>query len=66
MLKFRKYRVVFWLVVVLCAGGTLLLLYGKGASVMKNNSGAINVSAPRPLIDSAIPARIETATFALG
>lgn len=66
MLNLSKNRVVLWLLFVLCAGGVLFLLYGKGASAMKNKTGALDVSTPKPLIDSAIPVRIETATFALG
>jgi len=66
MLNLSKNRAVLWLFFILCAGGVLILLYGQGASAMKNKTGTVNVSTPRPLIDSTIPVRIETATFALG
>jgi hypothetical protein len=54
---------------LLCIGGVLFFSHAKGTSVMKNNkenTEPVNGSAQKPLIDSALSAIVETATFALG
>lgn len=66
MINRTRNRVVLWFFFVLCAGVVLFLLYGQGESAMKNKTETSNVTASKPLIDSAIPMKIETATFALG
>ena len=66
MINLTKNRVVLWVFFVLCVGGVLFLLYGQGESAMKNKTETTIVPTPKPLIDVAVPARIETATFALG
>ena len=66
MLTLRKNIILSWLLFILSAGGTLFFLYGQGESAMTKKTDTEASAAPKPFIDSAVPARMETATFALG
>jgi hypothetical protein len=66
-MNLSKSKAVLWFFFILCTGGAFFFLHGQGESVaMKNKPETSTLSTPKPPIDSAVPATIETATFALG
>ena len=62
----RASRTLLLSALLLALGSVTYMAPERWTTSMKNIAAALDLSARKPLIDSAVPARQEMATFALG
>jgi hypothetical protein len=62
----RIASLLFPTMLILAVGSLLYLATGKGTPDMKQSAFASDSLTAKPLIDSRVPKKLDTATFALG